>query len=58
AFRVLKSGDIPSVLVEMGFMSNHLDEQALRRAAHRTQVAQAMKQAIDHYFQSRTNATL
>ncbi|MBA5725297.1 N-acetylmuramoyl-L-alanine amidase family protein [Bombella favorum] len=50
AFRVLKSGDIPSVLVEMGFMSNHLDEQALRRAAHRTQITQAMKQAIDGYF--------
>ncbi|WP_099026171.1 N-acetylmuramoyl-L-alanine amidase family protein [Bombella saccharophila] len=58
AFRVLKSGDIPSVLVEMGFMSNHLDEQALRRAAHRTQVAQAMKQAIDHYFHNRVSATL
>lgn len=50
AFRVLKSGDIPSILVEMGFMSNHLDEQALRRAAHRAQITQAMKQAIDSYF--------
>ena len=31
-FAVLKAADIPSVLVEMGFMSNPLDEAALRRA--------------------------
>ncbi|MXV36068.1 MULTISPECIES: N-acetylmuramoyl-L-alanine amidase [unclassified Saccharibacter] len=49
-FVVLKSADIPSVLVEMGFMSNHLDEQALRMTRHRQKVAHAMKQAIDRYF--------
>lgn len=54
AFAVLKAADIPSVLVEMGFMSNHLDEQALRRAAHRTRVAQAMHFAIEHYFVQRS----
>ena len=50
AFVVLKAADIPSVLVEMGFMSNRLDETALRRAAHRTLIARAMTQAIDGYF--------
>ncbi|GAN54171.1 N-acetylmuramoyl-L-alanine amidase family protein [Tanticharoenia sakaeratensis] len=50
AFVVLKSAEIPSVLVEMGFMSNHLDEQALRQSAHRTQVASAMCTAIERYF--------
>lgn len=49
-FMVLKSADIPSILVEMGFMSNHLDELELRRVAHRHQVALAMKLAIDRYF--------
>lgn len=49
-FVVLKSADIPSVLVEMGFMSNSLDEQALRTSRHRTQVVTALKHAIDHYF--------
>ncbi|MXV44022.1 N-acetylmuramoyl-L-alanine amidase [Saccharibacter sp. 17.LH.SD] len=53
AFVVLKSADIPSVLVEMGFMSNHLDELALRQAQHRQHVALAMQQAIDRYFSSR-----
>ncbi|AQS88799.1 N-acetylmuramoyl-L-alanine amidase [Neoasaia chiangmaiensis NBRC 101099] len=50
AFVVLKSAEIPSVLVEMGFMSNRLDEAALRQAVHRTQVAGAMRDAVDRYF--------
>ncbi|MBS1017778.1 N-acetylmuramoyl-L-alanine amidase [Gluconobacter cerinus] len=53
AFVVLKSAEIPSVLVEMGFMSNRLDEAALRQAVHRTQVASAMKTAVDRYFSTR-----
>ncbi len=50
AFVVLKAADIPSVLVEMGFMSNLADEAALRQASHRTLVASAMAHAIDGYF--------
>lgn len=57
AFVVLKSADIPSVLVEMGFMSNRLDEAALRQAGHRMMVAGAMKQAIDRYFASAGGVT-
>ena len=49
-FMVLKAADIPSVLVEMGFMSNRADEAALRRANHRARVAAAMKRAVDAYF--------
>jgi N-acetylmuramoyl-L-alanine amidase len=49
-FVVLKAADIPSVLVEMGFMSNPRDEAALRQAAHRRLVAQAMHRAVDVYF--------
>lgn len=49
-FVVLKAADIPSVLVEMGFMSNPLDEADLRKPAHRIRVATAMKRAIDAYF--------
>ena len=51
-FVVLKAADIPSVLVEMGFMSNRQDEAALRQASHRTMVASAMTRAIDGYFAS------
>ena len=49
-FAVLKAADIPSVLVEMGFMSNSLDEAALRRADHRARVATAMRDAVDAFF--------
>ena len=46
-FAVLKAPDIPSVLVEMGFMSNAKDEAALRRADHRSRVASAVRVAIE-----------
>ena len=49
-FVVLKAADIPSVLVEMGFMSNPRDEALLRRPDHRILVARAMKRAVDAYF--------
>jgi N-acetylmuramoyl-L-alanine amidase len=49
-FVVLKAADIPSVLVEMGFMSNPHDEAALRQANHRKLVAQAMHRAVDAFF--------
>jgi N-acetylmuramoyl-L-alanine amidase len=49
-FVVLQSASIPSVLVEMGFMSNPRDEAALRKASHRLVVAHAMRRAVDLYF--------
>ena len=49
-FVVLQSAEIPSVLVEMGFMSNPRDEAALRQASHRRLIAIAMKRAVDGYF--------
>jgi N-acetylmuramoyl-L-alanine amidase len=49
-FVVLKAADIPSVLVEMGFMSNPRDEAALRQPGHRQTVARAMHRAVDAYF--------
>jgi N-acetylmuramoyl-L-alanine amidase len=50
AFAVLKAADIPSVLVEMGFMSNPRDEAALREGAYRATIAGALHRAIDAYF--------
>jgi N-acetylmuramoyl-L-alanine amidase len=52
-FVVLKAADIPSVLVEMGFMSNPRDEAELRRAEHRKLIAVAMKRAVDAFFAAR-----
>ena len=51
-FVVLKAADIPSVLVEMGFMSNAQDEAALQQADHRLAVATALQRAVDGFFTS------
>ena len=49
-FAVLQAPDIPSVLVEMGFMSNPQDEALLRTPAHRARITVAMLTAIDGFF--------
>jgi len=50
AFAVLKAADIPSVLVEMGFMSNPHDEAALGQPSHRAAIASTLRRAVDGYF--------
>ena len=52
SFAVLRAADVPSVLVEMGFMSNRLDEEALRRADHRARIAGCMARAVGNWFAS------
>ena len=49
-FVVLRSPDVPSVLVEVGFISNPQDEQNLNSSAHRTKVARALAQGIHSHF--------
>src|SRR5436305_4241680 len=49
-FMVLRAADIPSVLVEMGFMSNYKDEAALRKAEYRARVAGALRRAVEAYL--------
>lgn len=53
-FRVLKAPDVPSVLLELGYMTNPTDVRRLQSAAWRSKVAQAIAQAIDAYFAKRT----
>ncbi|GEO80904.1 N-acetylmuramoyl-L-alanine amidase [Pararhodospirillum oryzae] len=48
-FAVLKAPDVPSVLIEMGFLSNAADEKLLRTVAYRSKLAQAITQSIDDY---------
>jgi N-acetylmuramoyl-L-alanine amidase len=50
-FAVLKSPDIPSILVEAGFMSNAREAQMLNEPGHRSKIASALKSGIDLYFE-------
>jgi N-acetylmuramoyl-L-alanine amidase len=49
-FVVLKSPDMPSVLIELGYLSNPEDERALQDPDHLARLARAMVEAIDQYF--------
>ncbi|WP_051329211.1 N-acetylmuramoyl-L-alanine amidase family protein [Geminicoccus roseus] len=52
-FVVLKSPDTPSVLLELGFLSNASDEKLLKDPAHQRKVARAVRDALDSYFKAR-----
>lgn len=49
-FAVLKAPDIPSSLLEMGYLSNRTEEANLKRPAYRQKLANAAANAIDQYF--------
>jgi len=49
-FMVLKSPDIPSMLVETAYISNPLEEQRLREHGHQAKLAEAIRQGIHDYF--------
>lgn len=49
-FLVLKSPDIPSILVETGFISNPQEERKLASAAYQEQLSQAIFMGIKQYF--------
>lgn len=51
-FAVLKAPDIPSILVEAGFMSNRQEADLLSKAEHREKIAAALLKGIDTYFQT------
>jgi N-acetylmuramoyl-L-alanine amidase len=49
-FRVLRAPDVPSVLVELGYVSNKEDLQSLSSDSWRDHAANSMASAIDGYF--------
>src|SRR6185312_9067718 len=52
-FRVLKAPDVPSVLVELGYVSNKGDLEHLVSESWRTRTAYSMAQAIDAFLGKR-----
>jgi N-acetylmuramoyl-L-alanine amidase len=47
---VLRERDIPGVLIEMGFLSNHHDESLLKQPKYRLTIANAIRDAVDDYY--------
>ena len=50
-FAVLKSPDVPSILVETGFISNSRDSQRLVTARHQQAVADGLFEGLQRYFE-------
>lgn len=52
-FAVLKAPDIPSVLVEVGFLTNRDEEKLINTRDHQAKVVDGLVQGITKYFASR-----
>ncbi|MEO1709489.1 MAG: N-acetylmuramoyl-L-alanine amidase [Pseudomonadota bacterium] len=50
AFKVLKTQKVPSVLIELAFVSNKHDAALLRSQKWRNKVSQSITSAVDNYF--------
>ena len=50
SFAVLKSPDIPSILVETGFISNPHEEKLLKSYSHQNKLAKAIHKGVMRYF--------
>jgi N-acetylmuramoyl-L-alanine amidase len=51
-FRVLRAPDVPSVLVELGYLSHAADESQLRSPAWRLKMAAQLAEAVASYFRT------
>lgn len=49
-FAVLKAPDVPSVLIELGYLSNQREEQLLRTPEYRAKLTDALARSVDRYF--------
>ncbi|MDB2522741.1 N-acetylmuramoyl-L-alanine amidase [Alphaproteobacteria bacterium] len=57
-FRVLKAPDVPSVLIELGFLTNRSDEKQLLSTAWRRKVAGAVVNSVNGFFDASRLAAL
>jgi N-acetylmuramoyl-L-alanine amidase len=52
-FRVLKAPDVPSVLIELGYVSNKQDLKLMTSDTWRARTSEALAQAVNTYFSTR-----
>jgi N-acetylmuramoyl-L-alanine amidase len=56
-FAVLKAPDVPSVLVELGYLSNPDEERMLRTGTYREKLGRAFVRSLDNYFDAKQKAS-
>jgi N-acetylmuramoyl-L-alanine amidase len=52
-FAVLTAPDIPSALVELGCLSNPIEERLLRQSAYQQKLAHGLVRAVEAFFATR-----
>lgn len=52
-FKVLEAPDVPSAMIELGFLSNEKDEKLLLSEAWREKTANSVVDAIDNFFETK-----
>jgi N-acetylmuramoyl-L-alanine amidase len=53
SFVVLKSPDIPSILIETGYITNPHEEKLLRSSSHQKKIAKAVANGVKRFMRSR-----
>ncbi len=56
-FMVLKAPDVPSILIELGYLSSKSDEKLLTSDAWQSKIANAFARAVDGYFATELAST-
>lgn len=57
-FAVLKAPDIPSVLLEMGYLSNRTEERLLKQQSYRKKLAVSTSKAVNKFFDNMQHASI
>jgi len=57
-FAVLKAPDVPSVLLEMGYLSNRTEERLLKQKNYRHKLAVSATKAVEKYFDNMQHASV
>lgn len=57
-FAVLKAPDIPSALLEMGYLSNRTEERLLKQQSYRKKLAVSTTRAVNKFFDNMQHASI
>lgn len=57
-FAVLKAPDVPSVLLEMGYLSNRTEERLLKQESYRKKLAVSTSKAVNKFFENMMHASV